>query len=66
MQRYDHNTQKRLKRANIPHWLNGGTDFISNLLSLIAKADCSNLRRIEQAFPEEVEAYRRWYFEQQD
>ena len=39
-----------------------GTWFTSELLRLIAKADDDNREKIRAGFPEEVEAYERWYY----
>lgn len=38
-----------------------GDWFTAQLLRLCAKADGSNLERLRRGFPEEVEAYERWY-----
>lgn len=53
---------KRILAIDIPHWQNGTGDwFTVKLLALIAKADGQNRERIRLGFPQEVEAYERWY-----
>ncbi|WP_422444141.1 hypothetical protein [Endozoicomonas sp. ALB091] len=50
----------RLKRIDIPHWINGGTNFTSKLFVLIQTSDPDNKWKIKQVFPNEVEALRQW------
>jgi len=37
------------------------THFTASLYRLIAKADSGNRARIQEAFPDEVAAWERWY-----
>lgn len=51
-------------RENIGDIVAGhGTWFTAVLIRLIAKADVINRAGLAKAFPEEVEAYQRWYEE---
>lgn len=40
------------------HGMSGG--FISSLFELLAKADTANMARLENAFPSEVDVFRRY------
>jgi len=49
-------------RENIGEIVAGhGTWFTAILIRLIARADAVNRARLAKAFPEEVEAYKKWY-----
>lgn len=45
------------------HWQRnpGADNFHALLYTLIAKSDLGNRARLELAFPEEVDAYRKWF-----
>ena len=53
---------ERIIRIEIPHWKNGGTNFTSVLLHLIAKADTENRFRLKKVYPAEVEGWCRWEY----
>ncbi len=51
-----------LQRSQVDAALHGrGTHFTAMLMRLIAKADSGNRARIQEAFPDEIAAYERWY-----
>lgn len=43
-----------------------GSWFTAQLIRLVAKADVINRARLAKAFPEEVEAYKKWYYGKQE
>lgn len=45
---------------------NQGTHFTAQLIRLIGKADSGNRARLQEAFPDEVAAYERWYVGKRD
>lgn len=49
-------------RENIDEIMKGhGTWFTARLLRLCQQADANNLAKLQQAFPEEVGAYLKWW-----
>ena len=57
---YSRDKVEQIKKIEIPHWRNGGTNFTSQLLLLIQKADPANRHKIALAFPDEVQAFKEW------
>lgn len=51
----------RLTNYDIPSWLAGARSFKAKLFDLISSADSVNLKILRQAYPNEVEAYHRWF-----
>ncbi len=61
------NVPYELQHSQVNAAISGeGTHFTAMLIRLIAKADSGNLARIQEAFPEEVAAYERWYVGKRD
>ena len=59
---FDESRIEHIMNIDIPAWQSGRGDwFTVRLLSLIAKADVMNQSRIQDGFPDEVEAYQRWF-----
>ena len=59
-QKVDVAAVKRVLEIEIPHWINGGTNFTSILLYLISKSDPSNKYKLRQHWPAEVKAIELW------
>lgn len=60
LSKFDQKEVERIKKIDIPHWQDDGSNFTSLLLQLIQKADNHNKYKIAQSYPNEVEAFRQW------